>query len=273
MNNSVSAYKSLSPNEYRITPFRAYASHDYTYVSGSANNSVDVQILFAKQYISQDEVRTENVEQELFDSITRSFYSEIPYTSYGIVSSSYYPSASTFVVSVTQDLFGEEITPRSFSVKIGTSMSYDDGKGNLIISSSGVGSIVGSIFYDKGIALLKPTSGIIGGGLTSDGICIVEGTNVQVQFSSSVKLFEHNIRIKLNPTDFLYSVHNPSANKNISSINKTAIQLMASQSLYPYVTTIGLYNDTNELLATAKVSNPIQRTDYSVQTFVVKFDT
>jgi hypothetical protein len=49
--------------------------------------------------------------------------------------------------------------------------------------------------------------------------------------------------------------------------------LTPSQSLYPYVTTIGLYNQDNELMAVAKLSNPIQRTDYSVQTFVVKFDT
>jgi len=48
---------------------------------------------------------------------------------------------------------------------------------------------------------------------------------------------------------------------------------MASQSLYPYVTSIGLYNQDHELVAVAKLSNPIQRTDYSTQTFVVKFDT
>jgi hypothetical protein len=105
-------------------------------------------------------------------------------------------------------------------------------------------------------------------------MCVISGTNVQVQFTSSVKLFEHNIRVKLNPTDFLYSVYNPSISKQLfTGSNSTPIDLMASQSLYPYVTTIGLYNELNELMAVAKLSNPIQRTDYSVQTFVVKFDT
>ena len=95
-----------------------------------------------------------------------------------------------------------------------------------------------------------------------------------MQLTSSVKLFEHNIRVKLNPTDFLYSVYNPSANKNMFTGSfSTPLELMTSQSLYPYITTIGLYNPDNELVAVAKVSNPIQRTDYSVQTFVVKFDT
>lgn len=273
MNNRVTAYKSVSPNEYKITPFRTYASHDYTYVSGSTNNSTDVQILPASKYSNTTELRIENQQQELFDSVIQTFYSDIPYASYGIVSSSYYPSQSVFVVSVTQDIFGEEIKPGTFSVKVGSSMSYDDGMGNIIVSSSGVGNIIGSIFYDKGIVLLKPTSSIVGGGLTNNGICIVNGTNVQVQFTSSVKLFEHSVRVKLNPTDFLYSVYNPSVTRVLSNTNVTPLELMSSQSLYPYITTIGLYNQNNELLATAKISNPIQRTDYTIQTFVVKFDT
>jgi hypothetical protein len=41
----------------------------------------------------------------------------------------------------------------------------------------------------------------------------------------------------------------------------------------PYITTLGLYNSNNELLAVAKVSNPIQRTNDIAQTFVIKFDT
>jgi hypothetical protein len=262
----VTAYKSLSPNEYTITPFRAYAPHIYTYVSGSTANSVDVQVSLGIKFDTASQgLRVEDDKYELFDSIVQTFYSPIPYTSYGIQSSSYHPTGSVFVVSATQDIFGEEVKPGTFTVTIGNSSSIDDGYGNLIVSESGTGSKVGRIFYDKGIAIIKPTSSIAGGGLTK---------NVQVQFTSSVKLFEHNIRVKLNPTDFLYSVYNPSANKNMfTGSSTTPLQLMASQSLYPYITTIGLYNPDNELVAVAKVSNPIQRTDYSVQTFVVKFDT
>lgn len=270
----VTAYKSLAPSEYTITPFRTYASHNYVYVSGSVNNSEDVQVIRGVKYITGSGLRVENLNQEVYDSIIQTFYSPIPYTSYGIQSSSYHPSQSMFVVSVTQDIFGEEIKPGTFSVTVGTSRSYDDGSGNLIASSSGVGDIVGRIFYDKGIAILKPTSSIVNGGLTKDGICIVDGTNVQIQFTSSVKLFEHSVKVKLNPTDFLYSIYNPSAVTGMfTGSTATPLELMASQSLYPYITTIGLYNPNNELMAVAKISNPIQRTDYAVQTFIVKFDT
>ena len=271
----VTAYKSLAPNEYTTTPFRTYAPHVYTYVSGSTANSVDVQISLGIQFDTASQgLRVENTQQELFDSVVQTFYSPLPYGMYGIQSSSYHPSGSVFVVSVTQDIFGEEIKPGTFTVQVGTSSSVDDGYGNLIVSQSGVGYNVGRIFYDKGIAIIKPTSSIAGGGLTSNGICIVSGTNVQVQFTSSVKLFEHNIRVKLNPTDFLFSVYNPSVSKSMfTGSTSTPLELMTSQSLYPYITTIGLYNPDNELVAVAKLSNPIQRTDYSIQTFVVKFDT
>jgi len=271
----VTAYKSLAPNEYVITPFCAYASHVYTYVSGSTTNSVDVQVSLGVKFDTASQgLRVEDDKYELFDSVVQTFYSPIPYTSYGIQSSSYHPTESVIVVTATQDIFGDKVKQGTFTVQVGTSSSIDDGYGNLIVSESGTGSKIGRIFYDKGIAIIQPTSSIVGGGLTKNGICIVSGTNVQVQFTSSVKLFEHNIRVKLNPNDFVYSVYNPSANKNMfTGSSTTPLQLMASQSLHPYITTIGLYNPDNELVAVAKVSNPIQRTDYSVQTFVVKFDT
>lgn len=274
MSTTVTAYKSLAPNEYTITPFRAYASHTYVYVSGSTSNSIDVQVLLGTKYNTGSGLRVENAQQELYDSVLQTFYSPIPYASYGIDSTSYYPTESVFVVSVTQDIFGEELKPGSFKVTVGSSSSIDDGYGNLIVSESGTGSYVGRIFYDKGVAVIKPTSSIAGGGLTRNGLCIVSGTNVQVQFTSSVKLFEHNVKVKLNPTDFLYSVYNPSVTGQVyTGSTSTPIQLMASQSLYPYITAIGLYNQDNELMAVAKLSNPIQRTDYTMQTFVVKFDT
>lgn len=283
MTNPVTAFKSLAPNEYTITPFPAYASFQYTYTSGSTNNSDDVNILRAVEYTSTPAARiTPNVEHDLFNSVIQSFYSPLVYSSYGIQSSSYKPTGSTFIVSVTQNVFGEEIVPGSFSISVGTSSSYDDQHGNLIVSQSGTGSILGRIFYDKGIVVIKPTSSISGGGLTKDGICIVSGTNVTVNFTSSMMLYEHSVKVRLNPTDFNFSLYNPTVQKTFyTGSTSTPLTSMISRSLYPqdttylapYVSSIGLYNAQNELIAIAKVSNPIQRTFDSTQTFVIKFDT
>jgi len=40
----------------------------------------------------------------------------------------------------------------------------------------------------------------------------------------------------------------------------------------PFVTTIGLYNDANELIAVAKTGRPIPKTKNTDMTFVVKLD-
>jgi len=47
---------------------------------------------------------------------------------------------------------------------------------------------------------------------------------------------------------------------------------MVSQSLLPYITTIGLYNSNNELIMVAKPSVPVQRTKDVTQTFIIKYD-
>jgi hypothetical protein len=282
MTNPVTAFKSLAPSEYTVTPFAASSPFSYTYVSGSSTNSNDVRILYGKKYVTSSVLRSPNDEYDLFDSVVQSFYSPLPYTQQGIQSSSYHPTGSVFVISITQDVFGEEIKPGTVSIVVGTSSSYDDTKGNLFISQSGTAYFIGQVFYDKGVILVKPTSSIAGGGLTSNGICIVSGTNVQVNFTSSVTLHEHAVRVRLNPTDFNFSVYNPSIDRAFYTGSvETPLQSMTSRSmepsnttyLAPYVTTIGLFNPNNELVAIGKLSNPIQRTFDSIQTFVVKFDT
>lgn len=284
MSVPVTAFKALGPNEYTITPFPAYASFGYTWVSGSTSNSDDVTISFGRKYNTSSGLRVADDAQELFDGVVQSFYSPVVYASYGIQSSSYHPTGSVYVINVTQDVFGEQIKPGTFSVTVGSSSSYDDSKGNLYVSQSGTGSIVGRIFYDKGVAILKPTSSISGGGLVGNGICIVSGTNVTVNFTSSVKFFEHSVKVSLNPNDFNFSLYNLSVTDELpfyTGSTQTPLQSMVTRSrnpedtqyLAPYITSIGLYNANHDLLAVAKLSNPIQRTFDSTQTIVVKFDT
>ena len=46
-----------------------------------------------------------------------------------------------------------------------------------------------------------------------------------------------------------------------------------SESFQPYATTIGLYNDTNELLMVAKLGKPIMISPDTDMTFIVRYDT
>jgi hypothetical protein len=268
---AASIFKPIPPTDKSITPFPAYYKFSYTYESGSVNNSPDIQVLYGEKYIGSG-IRNVNRKYELFDSVSQSFYSPLAYTSYGISENSYIPSESVYIVSIPQRIFGEKVLPGSFTIQVGTSQSYDDGQGNLIVSSSGTGSIIGRMFYDKGIALFKPTSSISGGGLTNNGLYIINGTVVDINFSSSVTFYENTYKIRLAPVDFLFSVHNPTSTNYLSGSTITPVQLMVSQSLLPYITTIGLYNSNNELIMVAKPSVPVQRTKDVTQTFIIKYD-
>jgi hypothetical protein len=63
-------------------------------------------------------------------------------------------------------------------------------------------------------------------------------------------------------------------NEFLKSIKSSGLyEEMANGNLKPYVTTIGLYNDSNELMAVAKLSTPIQRIFNTQQIFIVRFDT
>jgi hypothetical protein len=168
----------------------------------------------------------------------------------------------------------------------------DDGFGNLIVSSSGTGSYVGNIFYNKGIAVIAQNTASVGAAVTSSGIKIVGGTEVYVDYSSDVKIQRHEINLKLEAGDYNMSFSNPSLRQLYTPTTESVAQrftelniptsgsgswslstLMSSGVITPYVTTIGLYNENYELLAIAKVSTPIQRTFDMEQIFIVRFDT
>lgn len=265
-----SIFKSLSPTDYSIVPFPAYYKYAYTYEWLGVSNPDKISVAYGSKFTGS-ELRVPNNEYELFDFISQSFYSEIPYVTYGIKPTSYTPSQSVYVINISQRLFGEKVLEGSFSIQVGTSQSYDDGQGNLIASSSGTGSIVGRIFYDKGIALFQPTSSVVGGGLTKDGLYLDTGTTMNIYFSSSVKFYENTYRVKLSPNDFLFS-NNPTIFKQISGSSQTVLERIFSQSLLPYVTTIGFYNANDELVLVAKPSVPIQRTKDITQTFIIRYD-
>ena len=48
--------------------------------------------------------------------------------------------------------------------------------------------------------------------------------------------------------------------------------LFVSGTLKPYITTIGLYNDKNQMLATAKLSTAVQKNDDIDMNFIVRWD-
>lgn len=201
-----------------------------------------------------------------------------------------------YVISVGQDFYGNRIKPGSFeiSTELANKIIVDDEVGNLYINQSGNITYLGNVFYETGIAVVKMDTGSAITAISSGGLKLVNGSQLYVDYSSDVKYHRHEANIKIEPTDFNFSPFNPSIfstyvattgsvtqswnNLNIKSSGSSAdtwnlYNLMGAGILKPYITTIGLYNERYELLAVAKLSEPIQRSFDINQIFIVRFDT
>ena len=67
--------------------------------------------------------------------------------------------------------------------------------------------------------------------------------------------------------------HNTSTRK-IKSDQHAELANFATGSLFkPYVTTVGLYNENNELLVVGKLGQPVKMSDETDTTFVLRWDT
>jgi hypothetical protein len=97
---------------------------------------------------------------------------------------------------------------------------------------------------------------------------ITQDTNARLGFKNEHIVYENEIRCKVGENEFNLS-HNPT----LSSDNKGTLQSFATTPEFtPYVTTVGLYNDRSELLAVAKLAQPIPLSSTTDTTFVIKYD-
>jgi hypothetical protein len=246
---------------------------------------------------------TGTLEYILHKSVKHLFYTNnVFYQNNTLLTSSIVPLPDNFyVISVGQTFYGDRIKPGTFEVttELASKIILDDGVGNLYVSQSSVGAYVGNIFYDQGLAVIKENTGSLTTDISVDGLKIIGSTEIYVDYSSDVKFTRHEITVKLEPNEFNFSPFNPSitnqyiatgsytssVNRFIESMSMQNItptsgstawglyKLMGDGVIKPYITSIGLYNDKYELLAVAKLNQPIQRTFDTNQIFIVRFDT
>lgn len=238
----------------------------------------------------------------LFSLLNRAFYSSQSIVEYGTSSAAvtqFTPSQSLYVFNIANQSVGDGIKPGSFSVRVsGSSPILDDGYGRLYVNNTG--SVIGNIFYKHGIAMVKNNKTAPSQSISTNGLKLAPFLSVDVNYTSSFTITEHTVVCKVRPTEFNTSVFNHtigyykvvtgsyvSASQtitynnyvpNISSSAKATSGesisgLFESGSLTPYVTTIGLYDKNFNLVAMAKLANPVPRTKNVDQTFIVKFDT
>jgi len=97
---------------------------------------------------------------------------------------------------------------------------------------------------------------------------IIQDLNATLNFKNEYIIYEQEVRCKVGENDF-----NMTQNPTISTDNSGSLRAFATGSIFsPYVTTIGLYNNRSELLAVAKLAQPIPLSSTTDTVFVVKYD-
>jgi hypothetical protein len=185
----------------------------------------------------------------------------------------YFPTGSSdkiLVFSIPNFLFGDYIQPSSFiwddTGDTGVVFT-DDGEGNILASGSisGDGQIVGNIIYTHGIIVLTNEDLVSPQNFTD----FIASTQPTCSFSSSYTIYETQYKTTINENEFNFS-QNPSLISG--STEGTLYGFVTSSYFQPYVTTVGLYNEAQELLAVGKLSQPLSLSKTTDTSILINLD-
>lgn len=155
----------------------------------------------------------------------------------------------------------------------GTRLDGNDQKCGLIFYQAGVCALTSSIFQSQLSSSAYMNSS------NEDMEAVLTGSNIEaagdalrhriynLQFNNTVELNSSVYFCRINHNEFNYST-----NPTYLSGSKIRVKTQSSDLPVSYITTVGLYNDNNELLATAKLSEPLKKSSDTEFTIRVRLD-
>jgi len=133
-------------------------------------------------------------------------------------------------------------------------------------SSSNGSPYIGNVFYQNGFVTITHPNYISALDTTGDGIINT------LQFQGSHLIYENEYQCTVDEHEF-NDTTNISARKIKSNQSQDLADFATGSLFRPYVTTIGLYNENNELLVVGKLGQPIRTSNETDTTFIVRWDT
>jgi len=230
-----------------------------------------------------------NVESPLYDNFLQST----------LVPNRFFPTASDAevgVISIPSKLYGEYIVPNSLRLEVspsgsGSYVAIDDGEGNVIFESTG--EHLGNVIYTHGIIILTVSGSITQGyGTSIYGVSLYGAgypppfdwvtSPMTCSFSSSMTIYETQYKCTIRESEFNATL-NPSAQKSGSVVevsgsyfyrrgDGTLNNNVTGSYFSPYVTTVGLYDEAQNLLAIGKLAQPLPTSDTIDTTILVNID-
>jgi len=199
------------------------------------------------------------------------------------------------VISIPNKIFGDYIQPNSFKLTTESGSFTDDGEGNVISGSQ----IVGNILYPHGVIVLTgneyiySTEGSVygtatygvstyGAGMagealnywTSSLLNAIYSQKITCSFSSSYTIYETQYKCTIRENEF-NSTLNPSAmTGSYETGSKSGIlnDNLTGSYFDPYITTVGLYDEMQNLLAIGKLSQLLPTSPTTDTTIIINLD-
>jgi hypothetical protein len=179
-----------------------------------------------------------------------------------------FPTGANEIISVgiiPQSSFGDYIKPGSV---VATNV-FDDGQGNLFDNNT---EYIGNVIYTHGIIIL-----------TNQTTATAFNGNETVNFRPTTVVYETQYKCTIRPDEFNYSLNptllsgsdytNP-INSNGLPVNVSGdvVDFVTGSSFSPYITSVGLYNTNNELLAVGKLAQPLPTSRTVDMNIVINMD-
>jgi len=293
----MSAFKKLNTADSFISVFNSHKN--YSVVSSSfAQNGITAKTALENTGNSNFPSDSTYNQALRYRSINHLYYNNFNITGSVLTTGSYehyletslpsgsrkiYTSASIF--SFPRNIIGSYIKPTSFEISavFGPAESdrrrlMDSGQGYLTFSGSSATDLPNSITssYSVGDINYRHGTVIITNSDLVDWFQI--SSSYTASWESTQPVFTSNNYCKVMSSDLSFS-SNPSACKSENALTGSLSYSgglpkdnITGSEFKPYVTAVGLYNDATELIAVAKLGQPIPKSKTNDMTFVVKFD-
>ena len=290
-------YSDLNIQNYSHQLFQSV--YDYPYLSSSANHIFDITFGYASgSALSGSTSTANNKKLNIYNqfaqilagydtgSNVRKFDQDGDYSSGTKINDAFFLSFARLLVK-------DEIKKGSFQISVGTGSTYASpfsavktiydasgitdyrtnspagDYGLLYTNSAGTGDVVGHIYYQAGAIVLTasvfPSATVMSGTATLNQT--LSGSTIQTiadSFRRRVQNIQFNNTTELNSTIYFCRAFsnefNYSSNPTYLSQSQIVVKSEASDPPISYITTVGLYSADNELLAVAKVSEPLKKT-------------
>ena len=229
----------------------------------------------------------------------RKFEIDLTLDNVGLMKEAYFVNFSRLLTKdqIKKGTFSIELGTHHWTASMGTTKTLTDvsasdtggttntlgGDYGLLVDSSSKAR--GVVFYQAGIAVLSTSSfdGVDTFYSASNGFQGISGSFVSSSITGNCDALRHRIeRISFNNTTEInssiyfcrvpHNKYNHSANPTYLSASTIRVKSVNTDTPVAYITTVGLYSSDNELMAMAKLSEPLKKDPTNELTLRVRLD-